>query len=422
MTEQAASVPIEFSTDRSRQISYHRCPRQRFLGYHYGGMGIMRRAMAVPLATGGYTHVGLAQLLTGYHVEDAVMNACDSYHQEVEARGLDLDKEEMTIPSEKAREQLALTEALIRLADLRVIPELLNEYNVVEVEREDTSVLATEDSGLAKVIHRSRADALLTEKHALDTDSPDYYLLNWKTTGSWDRRKAKEGRVDLQGLSEAWGVEERLEIRVLGVKMIHLIKGPEREDSRRPKHYITWSPMIRAWMNKTGPRTEFAWRYEWTDQDKVNDYGKPSKHRLGKGWESFFVPDVMPIAEWMQMLNSNMIQPEAGDCLRAQYITPEPHPRTPQQKASQKRQITHQEVRIAQALIEWKGEGLLDGDEWLEENFPQYTHSCNYPSQCQFFDICHGGESEVDDPFSLFIARKPNHPGELVQIEGGERE
>src|SRR6266404_9737714 len=51
-----------FTTSRSAAVTFQRCPRRRYHGYHYGGTGITKTRLAAPLATGGYTHVALAAL------------------------------------------------------------------------------------------------------------------------------------------------------------------------------------------------------------------------------------------------------------------------------------------------------------------------------------------------------------------------
>src|SRR5271170_4793630 len=51
----------------------------------------------------------------------------------------------------------------------------------------------------------SRHDALLRER-----STNFLYLLSFKTAGQWDRRKEQEAQIDMQGLSEAVDVDNRL--------------------------------------------------------------------------------------------------------------------------------------------------------------------------------------------------------------------
>lgn len=421
-----------FLTSRSGIITHQRCPRKRYLEYHYEGTGITRVRLQAPLATGGYTHVALAELLRGKSAFDASGLAIQQYTQECVDRGLELEKTEDQL--QVVKEQLGLVEAFTYLAARRVIPQLLEEYEIVDVEREEWFVLY-EDSALVVVLE-ARCDALLRERaqplgpteqeciKVLPGPVPqgDLYVLSWKTAASWDRRKAKEARTDMQGLSEAYAVELRVAEStgepVLGTKMIHLLKGKRIPTGYGDKlHYIQSSPLVHAWMQGSGPTPQFAWAYSWDDPEQVNDWGNPVSHKLGKGWRRVFIPDVMPVAEWVQMLDEEQVQPEAGDCLAKQFVSPMPEPRSPEQKQRWLRQIERQEIDVARAA-EFLQQNPSTNEYDLDTYFPQYTHSCNYPSQCPFWEICHGSE-EVDNPMSLYQVRVPHHPGESM-LTGGE--
>lgn len=142
-------------------------------------------------------------------------------------------------------EQRALTEALVRAYCRRRLRPLLEQFEVLEVEREGSWLLSqwggeaegtcprchlgrdTNADGDCYVCHKwteeqvrtmgrvgsekkelwfmSRPDALLRER-----STHQLYLLSFKTTGSWDGRKAKDIQHDMQGLSEGVEVERRL--------------------------------------------------------------------------------------------------------------------------------------------------------------------------------------------------------------------
>jgi hypothetical protein len=415
-----------FTTSRSAAVTHQRCPRRRYLGYHYEGTGITKVKLAAPLATGGYTHDGLAMLLKGSSAVDAAGAVCERYREDCQLRGLDLESTEDQ--SLVAAEQVALVEAFVHLAARRAIPQLLQEYELVDVEREEWFVLY-EDGGTV-VVMEARCDGLLRERTMItpvtgatyvvvpDPEPSvvgDLYVLSWKTAASWDRRKAKEAKTDMQGLSEAYAVELRVGELVVGTKMIHLIKGKRKEYPDDSGKYIQSSPLVHAWMNGAGPTPQFAWAFNWKDETEVNDWGKPVGHRLGKGWRHCFIPDVMPVAEWVQMLDEGMVQPEAGDCLERQLISPMPEPRSPKQKQAWLRQIETQELAIADNLKVLEGTDADDVELLLDAFFPQYTHSCNYPSHCSFWELCHTSE-DVDNPITLYQIRQPHHPGEQMVV------
>jgi hypothetical protein len=429
---EAAGKRVYF-TSRSAIVARQRCPRSRWLHYHYGGRGLSKIRLNVPQATGTYTHLGARLLLTGHSPEETAGQVLAAYDAEVIKRGMDLESTESQ--QFVAEEQRAICEAFVWLMHLRVIPELKRDYEIVEVEQEDWFLLY-EDSQMVIVVE-TRADAVMRERvHALaapggEPEQGDLYILSWKTAKTWDKRKLRDARVDMQGTTEAYSTELRLAEPVMGTKMVHLLKGRRFEDDYNPGTYITRSPLIRPWAQQTGPVPEFAWSFEWSNSQELNDKGRPVKHRLGKGWRPTFIPEVMPMREWIEMLHENRVQPEAGDCLQKQYVTPMPECRPQHKKFSWLRQTTAREVELAQSLVQIESvvkDGSVEQlDEAIDLMFEQYTHSCTYPSECDMFAICHGSEDaqqeaeltgeEVVNPLSLYQPRDPHHVGEMAQME-----
>jgi hypothetical protein len=230
-------------TDRSRYITAERCKRRRWYEYHEGGLGIRSASMPLPLAVGGSVHVGLAALLSGATEEDAVAAALLDFAQYTPALELDSGEQAAFAPpaagedpelagmvlASKGRfdaylvnEQTALVEAMVRAYARRRLRPLLEQYEVLEVEREGSWTLHEEHGpedftkmGDGERIYprswqlmfMSRPDALL-----LDRASRQLYLLSFKTTGGWDVCKARDIEHDMQGLSEGIEVERRLAI------------------------------------------------------------------------------------------------------------------------------------------------------------------------------------------------------------------
>src|SRR5215813_581569 len=219
---------------RSELITHKGCQRRHYYEKIYGGRGIVKIKLDAPLATGGYFHVGAAELLKGHSATDAAWMATQLYTAECEARGIQCDKREEM--SQVAREQIALTEAMIHLCARRALPRLLEDYEVVDVEREEWFVLY-EDYKLT-IIMEARCDGLLRSKHG------DLYVLSWKTASRWDSRAAKEAKVDMQGLSEAYAVELRVGEPVMGAQMVHFIKGQRKEYPQDSGQYIQSSPFV----------------------------------------------------------------------------------------------------------------------------------------------------------------------------------
>jgi hypothetical protein len=260
-------------TDRSRILTYQRCARRRWLEYSEGpsGVGIAPSRKPLPLAVGSAVHAGLAVLLsaaqdlinTGDNTpvafaqleETAVLAALADFSQH--SGRLDVDTTEIAAmqPTESAKqfaeqaiaqakelgmdiaamggfgldpaeqrsqfdaylfsEQSALVEALVRAYSRRRLEPLLEQFEVLEVEREgewrmSPAIMGRDGDGpeyelSPEIWFMSRPDALLRERQ-----SNELYLLSYKTTGSWDVRKARDIQHDMQGLSEGVEVERRL--------------------------------------------------------------------------------------------------------------------------------------------------------------------------------------------------------------------
>jgi hypothetical protein len=266
-------------TDRSRIETYQRCPRMRWLEYHEGpgGRGIVPTRKPLPLALGGSVHKGLEFMLNwameSYATDgelgmprtmedEAVAAALADFATHRSALALDL-AESTAIAAEVDpkdsgfdaqvlatardlgmapddptmqellgrqrnaaaefddwlwREQGALVEGLVRAYARQRLGPLLEEFEVLEVEREGDWELAElreeviQESPVynvlvdgAEIRFMSRPDALLRNRN-----DNSLYLLSYKTAATWDVRKARDAEHDMQGLSEGIEVERRL--------------------------------------------------------------------------------------------------------------------------------------------------------------------------------------------------------------------
>lgn len=302
---------IRVGTDRSRIEVAQRCARLRWLEYHEQGTGIGPVKKALPLVVGGSVHVGLATLLAlaqpsfargsfdhdrGSIEERAVAAALADFSGHKDALdvggeatvplggGLDASGDNMSdfgaIVETKAavtvgvapnaydaflaKEQAALVEAMVRAYARRRLRPLLEEFEVLEVEREGEWELASwdicvrckgkvhwseeaegdevphnvftcsacgyslsENGGKCELMFLSRPDAVL--RHRGDGHLE---ILSYKTTGAWDQRKERDALRDMQGLSEGVEVERRLGQRILAIRYEYLLKGERWRDKR----------------------------------------------------------------------------------------------------------------------------------------------------------------------------------------------
>jgi hypothetical protein len=258
-----------------------------------------------------------------------------------------------------------------------------------------------------------RADALLRER-----ETGDLYVLSFKTTAKWDQRIAKQGYHDMQGLSEVWLVSQRRQEPVVGTKMEYLVKGPRLDDIQR-------SPLVRAYVKRgaTPEEDQYAWSYEYPCFEAhikgKTKAGKPiwcdgyAKHRLGGEWQKCNIwEEPGGIKEWIRKLEAGEVQPDVGDCLEQQFVSPLEYQRDEQEIEDWQEQVVAQETSINGALEFYNKQGKRQD---LNSFFPQHRASCDYPSACDFLPIC---DRKIHDPLGsgLYQIRKPHHEPEIQQL------
>lgn len=406
--------------DRSRILARRECPRRRWFGYEIYGRGVALKRKYLPLLDGISVHTALAMLLEGQDVNAAIHKALTDYGAAVDRYGLVLAEGEDT-PYVIA-EQAALIEALIRTYAVVGLPRLLDEFDVIEVEKEHKVELSGE------TVLMTRADALLQERA---TD--DYHILSYKTAATWDRRKKREAQHDDQGLSELLGVESSLENgeQVMGIRMEYLLKGERTDYPAQDGHYIQHSPLIRAYRRQgiTPDQDELTARYEWKCVGPHTAYGARKTwecpggktHKLGADWEKVNAWELAGgIERWIEWLAHHDLE-----LLQKQIVVPNPYSRREEDLKHWIRQVTHAEDQLG-TYVEFTERARDRGDRALYLNqldlfFEQNRRSCDWPSTCPFQEICFGATDPMDplsDP--AFEPRTPHHQPELIQIEGAE--
>jgi len=393
-------------TDRSRCETAQRCLRARFLNYHEGpsGMGITAAKKPLALAVGGACHVGYSVLLAGGQKvvdmpnpvdsmvwrdleDDAVEQALADFAA-FDAGRLELDlgesdAQDLSAFDQAARvkvrsdvdqylydEQRALVEAMVRAYARRRLRPLLEQYEVLEVEREGQWLLSDIQGECRNAWHdganspvtcpscgsvtwrerlhvvrqlwfMSRPDALLRSRQ-----SNDLYIQSFKTGASWDLRKGKDAEHDAQGLSEGVEIERRLGEwwgALLGGIMPQIITdGRKPEDAVSPA-MIEYLKGLAAPPRILGIRYEFLWKgqrredRELTARFGVTCYAQKSHLIRGylnagmasgdeawnwswdylkdggetsklywKAWRGAAVWESMPVAKWIDMLDATV--------------------------------------------------------------------------------------------------------------------
>lgn len=494
--------------DRSRVQEFQHCPRKRWLSYHEGGLGISSAKTPLPLVVGLAVHTGLASLLADSmnvpvraSEDSAVAAALADFHAHDDAIALDtLEDAAITVATARppglpddfpgladieatvgrgksefdkyfSMEQAALVEGLVRAYARRRLRPLLEQFEVLEVEREGEWRLSEFDvkvgySGTfdapTELWFMSRPDALLRER-----GTNQLYLLSYKTAASWDVRKARDAEHDMQGLSEGVEIERRLADwhtalkvngdthepispamraflmscdappRIHAIRYEYMLKGDRWRDKDLASRFgfdarAQRSSLVRGYLSAGMASGDEQWCHSW-DYLKADGSGQESKLNY-RQWKSEAVWPHMTIAKWIDLLDdTTMTVAESGGDLGysgpAQsvgytathplddaFIPPIVIYRSDDDLRDWIEQTESQERRVAEAVVQV--EAAADEDSrrsLLNVHFWQSRRACSYPTECQFVPVCYGGADIRRDPLGSgrYKVRTVNHPMEL---------
>lgn len=441
-------------TFRSAVESYQDCPRLRYNQFHYNGIGLVKVAKSVPLVTGTVVHKGVEvigrAIIQGkpIDIDDAVMAAVEQYVRECESvgftgKGMENDRQQ----SFTFREQKALAEALIRVWALIELPNILNRYKILAVEREIEPLNIIED-----IKFLARVDMELQE-----LNSGDYYNYSLKTIKTWGEKQDDSYRDDLQSLTEMWAVEQdslrtneavrdictHLEFlklaskipsnnadkiieylsknflpskKIMGTRFCFLIKGARKKpDYSEDSLYITYNPLIRGYkyISPDGIQYAHSWRYR-------NLENKSGFSTLGRGWTPFNVWESdISIKDWIYNLSQGNIQPEAGNAIGQAIITPAEYFRDELELDIAIREIQAQERYILQGLqILDTEDDVVELIDAMAQFFPHRRQRCQwiFGDRCPYYEMCWQPEVSRDPIESgLYEIRKPHHSTEEIK-------
>lgn len=451
-------------TARSMVDTFLDCPRMRFNQYHYDQTGLVPIGRSIPLATGIHVHRGVAELLTDLmenkspDVEQAVGVAVGVYTGELANRGF-RGKGATTDAQQEFtfREQCALIEGLIRAWAMREMPRIIGRYKVLAVEREIEPLQLGGD-----VAFMARPDAELQE-----IDSGDQIVYSLKTAAMWNAKSEASYRLDLQGITEIWAVEEDARIanqqlvyikqlaeakdlvyrrkdlnknltsiarfmtsqmrekNIMGVRYCILIKGKRLKPDYAPEDamYVTYSPLIRGYKNITQDGINYAHSYVYPNHEN-----KSGTSRLGKGWAPFNVWEQkdMTVKSWLEFLDKQECQPECGDIIGAQIVNPLDYFRDQLEIREGMNEVRLQEQRIAMALEDYNN---AEGDELVREEilatvFPHHRKSCQfmYGDICEYVPLCWDATTKADPLNNGYERRIPHHTTENGDKTNGKQE
>ncbi len=377
-------------TDRSRILAFQRCPRQRYLAYHYDGTGIQRKGLSVPLVTGSMVHKGLELLLTGHTLSEALTIVLNDYDSTVQSRGFNLDNlnkggDMMRQISHTYQEQRALVEGLIRVFDVYGKPLLLREYDVISVEGEINVPLA---QGLTFM---SRPDGVLRNK-----ETGQIFSLSFKTASQFSRETHLAGQVDMQGKSESWAVQQQFPDEFIGgVQMFYLLKGRRKEEANGL--YVQASGLVRPWFSEKNQ--SYAHTYYFKNPQTGSNSNIGTTYKPFNVWERSFGSFGQGVAGWVEMMRHGRVQPALGNPFKAFIEMPQPYYRNQAEIDEWMESVQAQEADVIDRLsvVEKNPNALIP-------LFPKHTDRCNDYGGCTFYGVCHQGEQ-----FDNFVRREPHH-------------
>jgi hypothetical protein len=415
----------------------------RYLQYHLFGKGIVPKTSSVPLVTGSAIHRGIEHLMNRLRIgqeediDTAVGLAVEEYVKNVSDAGF--SGKMMVDDRQKAftfSEQKALAEALIRAWHLVESPDIKKRYKVLSVEREIEPIHLTNGVRL-----QAKVDAELQE-----ITTNEYHNYSIKSVKAWYEKVEDSYRSDLQGLTEAWAVEQdslladeatnniicelqRLRnAQSFPDKNLTQIENYLTKASRGPKKisavrfcilikgkvimnnftelYTTNNPLIRGFKYVGPDSIQYAHSWQYPKPENKSGMGT-----LGKGWEGFNVWEQFAIKDWVNYLFSGQCQPECDNPVYAHVLRPAEMFRNDDEIEEAISEIKFQEEYINRALFNLSNLNVPNGDI-LAHTFPKRRQVCNFHKGevCSYKPIC--WENKLSEWEELYQIRIPHHEAE----------
>lgn len=389
--------------DRSRYLAgLQQCQMYRYYQYHAAnGYGFTRKSTSLPLTTGISVHAGLAELLvaakekaslpTPAAVEAIVSKQVAAYNQLIKAKGFQATEDNAEVEHTR-KEQAALISGLIWGWYRAMLPFILEQFEIVDVEREEMLIL--DNIGLMSKpdwVGRRKADGTLG-------------IHDFKTAGIINDAYVQEYKHSVQMMVGTVAVEQRLKEPVTHYYIHGLLKGQRRSE------YNTSS------REYDGPRRQqsfLCYVYEKTANPPLNTQDLQPKWKykdeaganrvLGSAYSKkplWEVTDAKSWTESLQMSSLWEIFPVLGPYARQTWMVDK-----------FLREFQAEEQRWIAKLHR-----LYEDESRLAEEIPRSWDCYKYGSPCQYLPICYG---EVQDPLGSgkYELRLPHHSPEVDQAK-----
>ena len=410
---------------RSQMLLGQTCPQKREWAYHWQGRGVESTRLSEDLALGTAVHAGLELLLSSYlpsvkdetvegvNIIDMAADLARTSMLESFVEGMEMQIAAVPFDPQSevaqllAEEQANLAYGLVWTFGRRRLASLLERFEVMEVEPEicwlvgsvggygDWPYDSMDDPAATHIVMMSRPDAILRSRIG-----GKLYTVSWKTAKRFDSASVERLECDVQGLTEGLAVWAKYGEMPAGTLYSYFLKGDRQFDAETGAKRYT-SPLVRPYSNWSGiGEPSYRAAHKW-----FNEAGE--EKRCGKGWERVDIWKGMEMEQWLELLNSGEIQPEAHrDWLAEAVIEPDVQPFNP----------TFAE--------RWRQKAVQQESDWISilaggRIVPQDETGCHvYNRKCTYYNICWRGETIEDQIAAGYkrLRQESNHPAEF----GGE--
>lgn len=415
----------------------------RYFKYHAAnGYGFVKKGRSLPLATGSSIHEALAEVLilhkdgkpTSDEVYREIIQAkIKDYQDLIKSRGF-LHLEDKTEVLFTMHEQSTLIEGLYWGWIRVMLPELLRDFEILDVEREEAIVhgcscgnagsndISSHSSECSGILQQARPDFLARRRAEAGGNRLLRRLSNhdFKTAAYLPDSYVDEYRESIQMAIGCKAAELRLGEKVDEYYIHAIIKG-----TRRPEY----SPETSSYSGPIRQNSFICYGYhrhanpplqaeDW--QPKFKYVGQDGKnHTLGKYytkepiWEAEFngKPAQMSNVEyWVKTLPVHY--------LNELFVIIGPYPRPDHLlKHYEPEMVAHEKEWIEKLWKLYEAENLGgDSEELAHSLIPRSWNCHHYGMPCEYLPICFGQEK---DPLGSgkYGLRRPHHKLELDQMK-----
>lgn len=460
-----------FYISRSALLIYQTCQRKYFYSNEFNNHGLSSNFINRDLLIGSSIHRGLQHLFEHCRinhpsgdfdetcVDEAVKVALELFDNEINQPNCNIGIRKTEDLGYVIIESRNLVEALIRAYSLVRLPLFLEEYEILEIEKEDTLDFGND------IIFLAKADGLLRRK-----SDNKLAVLSIKTISEF----IDEGHptktptiqsisIDMQGNSEAYVIKKRLNywykylnsssddddykyretdlivnfgcnsevanylksciterIDINLIQYEHLVKGEMSESPYGSGNYRRNTPLLHPYYLDMG----FNLRSGVIDKNQFAiTFGKG---RPPKGWEKVDIWKYVSIKEWIWMLAGGEIQPELGQILHKFIRASDVIYRSDEEQREwfESTEYLVRYMKVTKSLYEESIE-YAKGDTSRELTalyrlYPKDTQRClkYYGQDCIFYSICHQGidaQEALND--NLYQIRVPHHDKEREKFK-----